>query len=277
MKQKTINCILCNSGKNLPVLKKEGHTLVRCSNCGLVFVNPRISDVENVYLQNKVHTRYYERTEHCDELEFRRRLCLIKKYSIGHRILDVGCAVGTFLKLARKAGWDCYGIDLNAHSIAVCKKAGLNVKRGFLNRKSYPKGFFDAIHMSDVIEHMENPLASLKLCASFLKPNGVILITTPNFGSRWARKFQIKPTDHLYYFTKRTLRMLVERAGLKVLMCLPLNRYRDLKALKYSISIKQCFLSRLFLGAMKLLPIRSCCIRLPLNDDIIIFAQKPFN
>jgi 2-polyprenyl-3-methyl-5-hydroxy-6-metoxy-1,4-benzoquinol methylase len=275
MKQTKVNCILCNNIGNRPMLKQKGHTLVCCMNCGLVFINPRISDVESVYLQNSRHTNYYVHTQRCDEIEFLQRLHFIRRHCPVGRLLDIGCATGTFLKLARKAGWDAQGIDLNAQSIAECKKAGLDVQRGFINRKSFPKDFFDIIHMSDVIEHMENPLESLKLCASFLKPGGGIMITTPNFASRWARKFQIKPTDHLYYFNKHTLRRIVERAGFKVLMCKPLNRYRDLKALEYSISIDRSILSWFFFKAMKLLPMRSLCIRLPFNDDLILFAQKP--
>ncbi len=273
MKLVNVPCMLCAKSALVPVLQKETYSIVKCTGCGLVFVNPRIKDVEGVYKENAVHTQYYEHTTRCDEQEFAQRLRFIRRYCPSGRLLDIGCATGTFLKLAK--GWDAHGIDVNAHSISVCKKAGLNVKLGFLKKNTYPKHFFDVIHMSDVIEHMENPLETLKLCATFLKPGGYIMITTPNFASSWARKFQIKPTDHLYYFTAATFRQTVREAGLVPLRCVPINRLRDLKALEYSTSIEPGLLARLFFGMVKLIPTRAFCVRLPFKDDLLLFAQKP--
>jgi len=270
---KEVKCILCKYSTLVPILRKEGHTIVKCQDCKLVFVNPRIENVEGVYKTNEVHTKYYSHTTKCDQIEFKNRLKFIRKRISSGRILDVGCATGTFLKLAK--GFDAYGIDPNEHSVSVCIKEGLDVTRGFLNEFSFPKEFFDLIHMSDSIEHMENPLEVLKFCCKFLKPGGHIMITTPNFASAWARKFQIKPTDHLYYFTVKTLKRTVRQAGLRTLKCVPINRVRDLKSLEFSTSIDKGLLAGLFFRLVSLVPGKSLCVRLPFKDDLLLFAQKP--
>jgi len=100
-------------------------------------------------------------------------------------------------------------------------------------------------------------------------------MTTPNFDSYWARKFQVKPLHHLYYFTEKTFKEIVKSAGLVPLRWRPLNRVRDLKALYISPNIKRGLISRALSIAFRLLPMRSFCIRLPLNDDLIMLAQRP--
>ena len=275
MKLINIPCLLCTESTLTPVLQKESYTLVECNRCHLAFINPRIQEVEEVYKENKIHTQYYEHTTACDEVEFSRRLNKLKKFCSGGKVLDVGCATGSFLKLATERGFDVYGVEVNEYSAQISINAGFKVHKGLLQQDSFPTNFFDLVHMSDSIEHMENPLETLQLCTSFMKPGGYIMITTPDWDSSWARRFQIKPTDHLYYFTQKTLGMLIGKAGLEQIESYPINRVRDLKALEYSTSIDPGLLAKAFFFGVSLMPGKSLCVRLPFKDDILMLARKP--
>jgi predicted glycoside hydrolase/deacetylase ChbG (UPF0249 family)/2-polyprenyl-3-methyl-5-hydroxy-6-metoxy-1,4-benzoquinol methylase len=108
----------------------------------------------------------------------------IKSIKYGSRILDVGCAFGAFLKVAKKRGLEAYGVELSPYSSKVARENfGLNVFTGNLLDSSFQNSFFDVITFWDVIEHTTNPAAQLLKAAELLKPGGALLLTTDNYDS----------------------------------------------------------------------------------------------
>jgi SAM-dependent methyltransferase len=95
------------------------------------------------------------------------------------------------------------------------------VQRGRLAEQRYPDEYADVICMVHVIEHMHEPLDTLRECRRVLKPNGRLLIATPNsaslghghFGSNWA---SLDPPRHLMIFDPPTMRRLLDQAGFDV-------------------------------------------------------------
>lgn len=136
----------------------------------------------------------------------------------GARLLDVGCGNGRFLLQMRAAGWDVAGVEPDPNAVSVARVAGLDVKGGLLEQGSQPDDHFDAITMNHVIEHLHDPVQTLKECARILKPGGRISISTPNFdaqghkifGSDW---FPLQPPSHLVLFTPASLRLALCDAG----------------------------------------------------------------
>ncbi len=131
----------------------------------------------------------------------------------GH-LLDVGCAGGFFVKVARDAGWDAWGIEPSRHSCAYAEKElGVQVKQGILRDRLFPESSFDVITMWDVLEHVGDPTADLLEARRLLKPGGWLLINFPDYSSMWAkllkRRWWFLINVHIYYFTPSTLsRML---------------------------------------------------------------------
>jgi len=101
-------------------------------------------------------------------------------------------------------------------------KFGLNILTGEVRNISLPQGYFDIVQMRGVLEHSQNPLEDLTKIRKVLKDSGVLRISQlPNIDSVCARLFktrfnQVKPGEHLYYFSPRTIKAMLEKAGFRI-------------------------------------------------------------
>ena len=95
---------------------------------------------------------------------------------VSGKILDVGCSVGNFISLDPS---NIIGIDIDRDALKVCKRRGFKVYYNDINNKlKFPNNFFSAIHCRHVIEHLQNPLKTLKEFYRILKKNGKLVIFT---------------------------------------------------------------------------------------------------
>ena len=138
------------------------------------------------------------------------------------RLLDVGCGNGDYLARAEMRGMRAFGLEPNIHGFLICKSRGLNVKNAFLEDSGYPQDFFDIITVNHVLEHVPDPLSSLLLIKSLLKPNGIAIIQVPNISSLafYASREHFLHLDvprHLFHFEKNTLSAYLDKAGLRLL------------------------------------------------------------
>jgi len=84
----------------------------------------------------------------------------------------------------------------------------------------FPNEHFDVINMTYVIEHLRDPIKVLKMLYGWLRKDGLLIISAPNFGSICARLFRefyrlVDPCQHIYMFTPLTLKKVVTMAGFK--------------------------------------------------------------
>ncbi len=140
-----------------------------------------------------------------------------------HRtLLDLGCWVGFLLSEAQERGWAGIGVEPSAFASAYARdELGLDVRTGDLFKTELPLGHFDAIVMGDVIEHLPRPGEALDRMAELLRPGGIVWLALPDAGSLVARGMRARwwsviPT-HVQFFTRRSLRTLLERRGWTVL------------------------------------------------------------
>jgi len=153
-----------------------------------------------------------------------RRLAALERHApLRGRLLDVGCALGFFMLAAQQRGWQVEGCDISAHAAAFAREElGLPARAGTLEEMAYEPSSFDAITMWDVIEHVIDPVAELRLAASLLRPGGVLALSTPDVGSLPARLARGRwmgyklAEEHLTYFDRSTITRAVEMAGLDV-------------------------------------------------------------
>jgi len=98
----------------------------------------------------------------------------------GRALLDVGAHAGRFLRLARAAGWDGEGLELNPQTAAyAAKKSGATVHQGNIHSFT-PSRCYDAATLTDVLEHVPQPLDVLRRVRAFLCPGGWLAIKVPN-------------------------------------------------------------------------------------------------
>lgn len=99
-----------------------------------------------------------------------------------HKVLDAGCGDGGLAVLIQKEiGSVVFGVDISKRGINLAKKQGVAARIGDISEKiPYPKGYFDAIVASEIIEHLVNPDGFLRQCHRVLRPGGKLILTTPN-------------------------------------------------------------------------------------------------
>lgn len=134
-------------------------------------------------------------------------------------LLDVGCGAGNFLQTMASLGWRVQGVEPDPAAADTARARGLSVATGTLESAAFPPGHFDVITLSHVIEHLRDPLATLRECARVLAPGGRVIVVTPNAASDGARVFGDSwmawdPPRHLVVFTPTSLERLMGAAGL---------------------------------------------------------------
>ena len=152
------------------------------------------------------------------------------------RLLDIGCGTGLFLAVARRRGWQPFGVDDCEDATDHARDHfGIQVWNGtfteFVQRESEP---FDVVTMWDVIEHARDPVGLLGAARGVLAPDGLIAVSTPNqrslldvvagalyrlTGGRVTgplEKFYIE--QHFLYYTPDTLEDALHRAELETLL-----------------------------------------------------------
>jgi len=244
----TLPCELCGSIRYRTRYQFEDVRLVRCMECGLLSVQILADEGDgkdpydqayyesrqDYYFQNAV-TNPEEGLENENIADFKRGLALLEAYKNprGSKLLDVGCALGIFLSLARERGWDPYGIDISRYAVEYAQtRFGICAARGELTDVRFPDREFDVITLWDVFEHFRNPSAQLQEMHRVLKDDGVVLLDTPNaealirrishllYGvslgkiSYPARK--LHHVFHLYYYSRKTLRSIVRKHGFDI-------------------------------------------------------------
>jgi 2-polyprenyl-3-methyl-5-hydroxy-6-metoxy-1,4-benzoquinol methylase len=275
-----VPCNLCGGSETTPFTRRGGMRIVRCVACGLVYVNPRsrVADLDAHYNSGaSSRVEYYLDAEAADRRTFAGILELCARLAPARgSLLDVGPCTGTFLVQAREAGFEAHGIEINAGAAQHCRdRLGLDVRAGVLTTAAYPEASFDLVAMGDVIEHLPDPLATLSAVARVLKPGGHVVVSTPNIQSAAARLLQVKPEEHIYYFSAATLGQALRKAGLLPVEMTTLDRYRNFTAMTHSTTCGSLFqtLAPLFRLARRLAG--DVVLRLPLRENLLAVGRKP--
>ena len=141
------------------------------------------------------------------------------------RLLDVGCGAGLLLSTLRELGWDVSGTEIDPDAAAVARqRVGCKVHEGPVEALSLPGEHYQAVTLSHVIEHVLDPVATLRECARLLARSGRLAIVTPNAASRGVLAFGRdwrgwEPPRHIHVYESASLLRTVEQAGLRVVSC----------------------------------------------------------
>ncbi len=151
----------------------------------------------------------------CDGLDIPLRYLAVPEKGC---MLDVGCGDGSVLKLAQELGWNAEGVDFDAQAVDAARRKGLSVRLGGLAKQRYPDSSFDLVLMSHVIEHVHDPIATLREIRRVLRAGSKLVVATPNADSLGHRHFGpnwrgLEPPRHLQIFTGNSLAALAGRAG----------------------------------------------------------------
>lgn len=144
---------------------------------------------------------------------------MLLPYRQNGRILDVGCGNGLYLALMKQLGWDVVGVEVDPKAAEIAQSCfGISVHIGTLEDAPFEEASFDAVTMIHVIEHMPDPISSIRLAAHFLKARGWLVIMTPNASSLGVKIFRkdwyaFNPPQHLFLFTPQSIRACIIQSG----------------------------------------------------------------
>jgi 2-polyprenyl-3-methyl-5-hydroxy-6-metoxy-1,4-benzoquinol methylase len=230
-------CAVCGANAYVPLVVRNGHQVVRCRQCQLVYVSPRPRSrgpVDALYTDESYSARQVSHAATVSRMrEAAWRLDHLERH-VERRgdLLDVGCSAGSFLIAARGRGWAVRGIDVSPAAVDYAHAThGLDVSVATLEESRFATRSFDVVTIFECIEHMLDPRAALTAAADLLRDGGLLVITTPNvdgfvprvtywmLGRTLGAWEHPTPPHHLYQFSRRTLGALLHDAGFEITAC----------------------------------------------------------
>jgi len=259
----------------------QHHTIVQCRRCGLVYTNPRADRKDIVETYKAVEDRLYVEERQGRVLTFERHLKPLERITgpPNHRaLLDVGCHIGVFVEIAAEHGWDAWGIEPSRWAVEQARQRGLNVIWGTLETANLPEQGYDVITLWDVIEHLTDPQGAIKQAYRLLRPGGLLVIHTIDIDSMFARvlgrRWPWLMEMHLFYFSRRTLRTMLEQSGFEVISDRPQGRYLRLGYLTNRLGALIPILGRSAEWAVTCLGLRGVPIPVNLGDLFTAYARE---
>jgi methionine biosynthesis protein MetW len=174
------------------------------------------------------NNQFYDATKKYGHPSLRQKIManLVDK---NQKILDLGCGTGSFIKLLNQKNKNVEGLEISQKAAQIGQKKGLKIKVADLHQTfSYSKNTFDTITAGEVIEHIYDTDFFLEEIKRILKPNGFLILSTPNIatlGRRLMLLFGINPlietsldqsSGHIRYFTKKSLADLLQKHNFKI-------------------------------------------------------------
>lgn len=221
-------CALCGETKHEIVseIDRHGNPLrtILCLGCGVITNSPIPSDVELTAFYRKDYRKHYKGSTEPSLRQVWRNLGRIEDHLLANReiygdrknCLDLGSGSGEFMFLAGAIGMNCIGVEPNeGYANYSREKLGLSVTNKTLEEMDFKEGSFDLIRLSHVLEHMRDPVRSLKVLNRWLSDDGLLFIDVPNIENEASHKMhgRMFHFGHIYNFNPMTLRLAAGLAG----------------------------------------------------------------
>ncbi len=252
-------CPVCGSSEIKNVLSAKDYTvsgeafvITECKSCSLRFTQD-VPDVNS-------SAPYYKSEDYISHTntsrgfihrlyKFVRRATMTKKRKLIEKntgmkkgeLLDMGSGVGTFVNEMKQHGWQTTGLEPDAEARKTAKSL-YNLELQDTNEfEKLPAGSFDAITLWHVLEHVHDLQTYMQWLKVLLKENGKLLIAVPNYTSKDAAIYKeywaaYDVPRHLYHFSPKAMKVLIEKNGLKLLQYKPMwydSFYISLLSSKY--------------------------------------------
>lgn len=295
-----VRCAFCGKNKkNLLMEVKNTHgfhwisdekfNLVRCRNCGLVYINPRPNqdeigkfyNIDYYTTGNRFKTFIEKHLTHYSNLGKKK---LIAKYKQAGKLLDIGCGTGEFLSSFISGKWNLCGIEPNSKGFNLsCKKVKGKIINNKLSNCKFSNDYFDVITMWQVFEHIHDPNKELQEINRILKDDGILVMGVPNvksLGFKMAREhwFHLDSPRHLYHYDSTTINKILSKNGFKVFKMAfpfleyPLDLYHSLlNSLGKNKFIRAPLILPLLVLSFLLKPMGSL---LKVSETMIVFCRK---
>jgi SAM-dependent methyltransferase len=230
------NCPVCGAANlNLFQEAEPPYRVLRCAGCGIVFVDPQPETITGVY-EDEYYRPWIDSQEVSRRALWERRLRDIERLCPERgRLLDIGCGIPMFLEIARRNGWQVDGTEVSEFACRYAReKSNLPIFHGVVENANFSSETFDAATIWHVLEHVPDPLNTLRHVFGLLRPGGLLIVAVPNLDDNFMKlayrlakgrpQHLFSTADrevHLFHFTPRTLKGTAEAAGFTVDRVIP--------------------------------------------------------
>lgn len=197
-----------------PEIRKM-YRLVRCRECDHAYASPRLVDMYKYY--EDVKDDEYLKNVSLRKKTAEKVLSTIKTFVKKGRLLDVGCATGDFLEVARNI-YNVEGLELSDWAIKLASEKGLKIYKEELQyRAKTCNDHYDVITMWGVIEHLEFPKREIATVNRLLKIDGIVCFWTGDFNSIYSKilgkRWLYLLGQHVQFFSWKSLDRLMKDSG----------------------------------------------------------------
>ena len=234
LEREKVQCPACGPSPSVTIAhrkepgRKETYAIVRCRICGMAFVSPRraLALRQREYASWPGAVAFYRAIEDSSRSAAASLVSGLTRLNPQARsLLDLGCGPGFVLESAIDQGLSSLGVEVCSELVDDCCQRGLRVHRSQIESASTGAHCWDIVVLSQVLEHVDDPLAVLKVAADAVAANGIVYIGVPRFD--WLERMRARvsrhraehlwlPESHLYYFTTNAMVALVNRAGMSM-------------------------------------------------------------
>lgn len=286
--KRDVTCNICGCGKYTILFKDElkdsapkldynftedtrkTYRIVRCDSCNLIYTNP-MPHISSLYedIVDEVYLESREQRKRTAEKYIQE----IRKFKQHGDLLDIGCSVGILLDIAVKY-FNVEGIEMSgwAYSEAIKRHKIYNRPLSELCLQKR----YDVVTLFGVIEHFEDPKKEMTSIYNILKPDGLVVIYTGNVDAWFPRLLGKKwwwfQGMHIFYFSKKTCRLLLERCGFDTAMVKTPIAFFQLFSL--AIAFRRYKFGKILQPILNFPFVRKLMIPLKLSGEMLLFALK---
>lgn len=213
-------CPGCQGARRRPLGRKNGYELMECRGCGNVIAT---LDPDQL-VREEIYEHYYDEASfeipEATAASLDRLVVSFERFRSSGRWMDIGYGEGGLLNAAERRGWSCYGTEIDIRALEYGRRRGWVVARDANRDHRFLEHGFDVLTMIELVEHVPEPERLLQYALGWLRPGGILYLTTPNAQSLNQRLLGLEwsvfcPPDHVTIWTARGLRIALSQAGFR--------------------------------------------------------------
>ena len=283
-------CYLCDYEGDMKIKSNvNGRDIVECPKCKLEFIynQPTFDEIRKIY-SNEYYKSWGMESGETNEVSYMKKstfhnmLLKILPYKKYGNILDIGTASGFLLEEAKKLGFEPYGVELSEYSSSIAKKkfGDDRIHNGTLETSQFDKNFFDVITMTDLLEHVQDPVSTLKISYELLNNTGggYILITVHDTSSFTHNIMKEKWTqyklEHLFYFNKTNMEVIAKKTGFEIIYMKPALKTMTIQYMRNQFNVYKLFPITQIFNLINYIPIiNNFRFNIKLGESLVILKK----